>query len=649
MAVHNITDSADGHGPSMRQFWSDFARDSPETRLAMLERHTGGLNLPFAKGRTPLCLAAASDDLELAQRLLALGANADAPDLSGRTPLHIALASRAADVTELLLDAGANIEVEDGYRRTPLMYALFHGADTIAIDLINRGARLNVVDEEGRSVRNYAEYRLKKHGAPAQFKKLLKHLPPASGPKVGRTASTVPAYLWFLSVSKVAEFKWTHWCAIVFVMGLVFGVIFTGGWIGAAAGFGLSAAAWRIDADLGFMWLRLYGLHPLLLGLLAVGAAGYFLYRIRKLALAGTVPEDAPSAYTIQSLSAAAPSINRLFRVGARSLLRERPTADPRPIIKRETLYNCFAAGLVMLSALMLGPLFYSAIIWVGVTGSVASTLGYFLIPITLTTAMLSFLALLLAKWTLKAATTELTRFQEDRNANARRFLDVATNIDPADEAFALYLRSFYYDERLEVDGQSFEAALVYSLCQTLEVVALGRLEGMGSARLETPDETWRQDFKRLADRATLIFIVPGDGAATLWEVEHLLSAKQLTKTVFVMPPASGFQAQWLQLAWDRFIAHPPLAQLELPAYWHRGAVFTLDERGRLATYGPLALAAVSDLLVMNTTQNPIGGSEPGDQIFEGSDPYGSDGGSSYDIGYDRGGGDAGGGGGGGE
>ena len=56
-----------------------------------------------------------------------------------------------------------------------------------------------------------------------------------------------------------------------------------------------------------------------------------------------------------------------------------------------------------MLSALMLGPLFYSAIIWVGVTGSVASTLGYFLIPITLTTAMLSFLALLLAAAPLPA------------------------------------------------------------------------------------------------------------------------------------------------------------------------------------------------------------------------------------------------------
>ena len=106
-------------------------------------------------GRTPLHVAAASDNATVAKALIAAGAQVDARDKRGGTPLHAA--ARVADLdwavydhqyralsVKVLLAAGATTDARDRDGRTPLQTARASGNETVAKALLNAPAGTDV-------------------------------------------------------------------------------------------------------------------------------------------------------------------------------------------------------------------------------------------------------------------------------------------------------------------------------------------------------------------------------------------------------------------------------------------------------------------------------------------------------------------------
>jgi cytohesin len=79
--------------------------------------------IPADKDVTPLHVAAANPNLELAQFLLEHGADVNARDAESRAPLHFAVKRRDLEMIRLLLDAGADPNAKDSTGWTPLCWA----------------------------------------------------------------------------------------------------------------------------------------------------------------------------------------------------------------------------------------------------------------------------------------------------------------------------------------------------------------------------------------------------------------------------------------------------------------------------------------------------------------------------------------------
>ncbi|MBO9492599.1 ankyrin repeat domain-containing protein [Thalassotalea sp. G20_0] len=92
-------------------------------------------------GRTPLCLAVKSENLDVVNVLLDAGARVNACDC-----LHLAVKSENLDVVNVLLDAGARVNACDCLHRTPLHEAR---SQEVVKALLARGADIEA--------RNYAE------------------------------------------------------------------------------------------------------------------------------------------------------------------------------------------------------------------------------------------------------------------------------------------------------------------------------------------------------------------------------------------------------------------------------------------------------------------------------------------------------------
>jgi ankyrin repeat protein len=124
--------------------------------------------LVFSKdgfGATPLHQAAYAGHKEVAELLLAHGADVNAENDSVQTPLHIAVGGAGAwigsvqdhkKVAELLLAHGADVNAKDGQGMTPLLWAANYNQREMAELLLAHGADVNAEDTGGYRPFHYA-------------------------------------------------------------------------------------------------------------------------------------------------------------------------------------------------------------------------------------------------------------------------------------------------------------------------------------------------------------------------------------------------------------------------------------------------------------------------------------------------------------
>lgn len=128
------------------------------------------LNDKDRDGCTPLHFANSKD---VAEFLIAGGADVNAMNNSASTPLHYAAWRGDTDVVEMLLARGVDVNAKNRFGLTPLHRATAAGLSDVAVLLIAEGADVNARDKNGRTVLQWARKKghneivelLRKHGA----------------------------------------------------------------------------------------------------------------------------------------------------------------------------------------------------------------------------------------------------------------------------------------------------------------------------------------------------------------------------------------------------------------------------------------------------------------------------------------------------
>lgn len=103
------------------------------------------------QGRSPLHLAAVTNNLVCMQLLLEHHADENAEDPTGMRPLHFAAQAGSSGCTELLLSYAADCNVEDDNGLTPLHHAALTGSNDCLEVLLSSSANVNALDNKGRT------------------------------------------------------------------------------------------------------------------------------------------------------------------------------------------------------------------------------------------------------------------------------------------------------------------------------------------------------------------------------------------------------------------------------------------------------------------------------------------------------------------
>ena len=90
------------------------------------------------------------------EKLLAHGADVNAPDADGDVALHGAAQTGNTEIIQLLLDKGAEPNVKNKQGGTPLMWAAVYGNQDAARLLLSRGADASLKDNDGITAAEWA-------------------------------------------------------------------------------------------------------------------------------------------------------------------------------------------------------------------------------------------------------------------------------------------------------------------------------------------------------------------------------------------------------------------------------------------------------------------------------------------------------------
>jgi uncharacterized protein len=122
---------------------ADAAMNGDRAAVQTLLQKKSDVNAPQADGATAIEWAAYRDDLELADLLIAAGANPKIPNREGATAMQLAALHGSAAMMEKLLNAGAEVNERGVNGETPLMFAARNGNLEALNLLLKRGADVN--------------------------------------------------------------------------------------------------------------------------------------------------------------------------------------------------------------------------------------------------------------------------------------------------------------------------------------------------------------------------------------------------------------------------------------------------------------------------------------------------------------------------
>lgn len=109
------------------------------------------VNQPTKRHTLPLHAAAQRGSLEISTLLVLNGALVDVTDPEGRTPLHLAAYGRHAEIVKLLLSKGSNPKIRDTGGSTALHQAARSGSVAAVEMLLAAGAEIDAKDNRGRT------------------------------------------------------------------------------------------------------------------------------------------------------------------------------------------------------------------------------------------------------------------------------------------------------------------------------------------------------------------------------------------------------------------------------------------------------------------------------------------------------------------
>lgn len=132
----NIADSAGNTPLKLTIQWHH--RDAAKL---IIESGKADLNAKDPQGRTPLLVALTFQENEIAQALIAKGADVKAKDKNDVTALHAALRAGQAEIGKMLIEKGADVNGADRTGQTPLTLAQQRGMVEVVDLLKQKGAK----------------------------------------------------------------------------------------------------------------------------------------------------------------------------------------------------------------------------------------------------------------------------------------------------------------------------------------------------------------------------------------------------------------------------------------------------------------------------------------------------------------------------